>query len=249
PGLVLHLPFNNSLSDVTGRGNDAAGIHKVLNLGSVTTSNTVAPQATYDATKLCYVDGPGGSLAKGLHYVTTALDSPPSGTNLESFYASLNDRADLHFSSNANFTISFWVKNTDNAVGAQWADLPFLTTTPNSSFGGGLVCAYTFGLAPDNWIGGWAVTVFDAATATVGVGGRGTQGSIDDGNWHNLVHVFDRQNGLVTYLDGNPAAFNRQQGTKLQNAGDIDTGKWFTIGQDPTGSYNAVANGTSTAPY
>ena len=64
PGLVVHLPFNNALTDVTGRGNNAVGIHKILDLGSVTTTNPVAPQATYDATKLCYVDGPGGSLAR-----------------------------------------------------------------------------------------------------------------------------------------------------------------------------------------
>ena len=71
-----------------------------------------------------------------------------------------------------------------------------------------------------------------------GVGGRGEIGSINDGNWHHLVHVFDRQNGTMNYLDGLPVNFNKQSGTSIQSAtASIDSGAWFTIGQDPTGTY------------
>jgi hypothetical protein len=208
PGLVVHLPFDNSLSDATGRGNNGTGIHI-----SGTSSNVAAAS---------YVSGAIGS---AVHYSTDT-----SVTN--NTYITLGYRPDLQFSSNVSFSIAFWIRAPLNFAGA---DLPFMTTTVGSTFGTGLVLAYTYGLDPDNYPGGWAFSAFDPAGN--GVGGRGAIGSLNDGNWHHLVHVFDRKNGFSTYLDGFPVGFEKQQGTSFQAAGDIDTGSWFTIGQDPTGTY------------
>jgi hypothetical protein len=226
PGLVMHLPFDNNLNDVTGRGNNGVGIHRVQNLG-VISSNVAAPS---------YVTG---ALGQGLHFVTTFLDT--TETNIDATYVMLGDRADFRFSSNVNFTVAFWVKNTD-AIAAQWGDLPFVTTTTTSTFDTGLAFAWTYGRGDTPYIGGWAWSMYD--TGGNGVGGRGAQGSIDDGNWHHLVHTFDRQSGQnVNYLDGRVVAFNKQAGSSVAAAENIDTGNPLTIGQTWTGAYGEAGSG------
>ena len=79
------------------------------------------------------------------------------------------------------------------------------------------------------------MTIFDANYFGVGV--YGDVGSINDGNWHHLVHVVDRSLGAVTYLDGVRAHDSIQQGRSAAAAGNIDTGAPANIGQDPTGQY------------
>jgi len=225
PGLVLHLPFDNNLSDVTGRGNNAAGIHINQNLG-VVVSNTVTPTFA-----------PDGALGQAMSYSTTALDT--SLTNWDNFYASLGNRPDLHFSSNVNFSVSLWIRTPLNMT---FGDLPYLCSGVGSTFAApGLVFAYTYGYGSTAYPGGWAYSIFD--TAGSGVGGRGEIGSINDGGWHNLIHVFDRKAGAATYLDGVAVKFNKQSGTAAYNAADVDSGEWFSIGQDPTGLYVEPGSG------
>jgi hypothetical protein len=79
------------------------------------------------------------------------------------------------------------------------------------------------------------MTIFDEVGSGVGV--YGDIGSINDGNWHHLVHVIDRAVGAITYRDGLRAHPNVQQGFSAAAAGDIDTGAPTNIGQDPTGQY------------
>jgi hypothetical protein len=231
PGLVVHLPFNGSLADVTGRGNNAVGIHINRNLG-VTTSNTVAPTYVPDGMPLGH---------QAFHFSTTDIDG--NGTNFDNFYATFGrDLADLHFSSNVNFSVALWIRPPINYV---LNDLPYLCNGANSTFATpGIVFAYTYGVtvgSTPGYPGGWAYSVLDAGGA--GLGGRGELGSINDGYWHHLVHVFDRKNGAATYLDGLPVVFHKQQGTSIQAAGSFDTGEWFTIGQDPTGLYASATAG------
>src|SRR5207249_11753463 len=102
-------------------------------------------------------------------------------------------------------------RSNGDAIAAQWGDLPFFTSAVGSTFSPGLVFAWTYGKAPENYFGGWALSIFDQAGN--GVGGRGAEGSIDDGNWHHLVHVFDRNAGNVNYLDGVAVKLNKQAGT------------------------------------
>lgn len=214
PDLVLHLPFNNSLADSSGRGNNATGMKNVNGTAS-------AGPATYVA---------DGALGQGFHF-TTQVDSGSTNTS----YASLGIPDDLKFGSTVNFTFAFWIRSPANYAEG---DLPFITDTIGSTFGNGLVFAYTYGNgATTPWPGGWAMSIFDVNGT--GVGGRGEIGSINDGAWHHLVHVFDRQNGQWNYLDGRLVAFNKQSGTTATAAGDLDVGNAFTIGQDPTGAYVA----------
>lgn len=221
PGLVLHMPFDNNVNDTSGHANHGAGIRRIQNAG-VITSNVVAQS---------YV---AGKLGSGLHFASTPLDS--TGTNFDNYYVSLGERPDFQFADNVNFTVAFWVKNTDGPYGAVWFDLPFLCSVAGSTFSSpGLVLAYTYGIPPEDYIGGWAYSIYGSDG---GVGGRGDEGAIDDGTWRHLAYVFDRVAGATVYTNGVPAAFNKQSGTAAYNAGDINNpGAWLTIGQDPSGAY------------
>jgi len=121
-------------------------------------------------------------------------------------------------------------------IGFSGGDLPFFTDAINSTFNPGFTFAPTYGS------GGWALSLYDTTGAS-GIGAYGDAGSINDGNWHHLVHVFDRKNGNVNYLDGLQVRFNKQAGTSATAAQNIDSGSWFTIGQDPSGLYAEPGSG------
>jgi hypothetical protein len=237
PGLVMHMPFNGSLQDVTGRGNNAVGIHikGYLSTNAATvTSNVLAP--TY------VTDGMPTGTNMGMHFQTTDLDG--GGTNFENFYATLGTNPpDLQFGTVGNFSVALWIRPPANYV---LNDLPYFCDGAGSTFATpGIVFAYTYGTAASGnaaWPGGWAVSVLDAANG--GLAGRGEIGSINDGSWHHLVHVFDRKNGAVTYLDGLEVPLHKQAGTSIQAAGSFDNpSRWWTIGQDPTGLYASATAG------
>jgi hypothetical protein len=244
-GLVMHLPFNGSLQDVTGRGNNAAGIHINQNHG-VVSSNTLAP-GSWPAPAGYVPDGmPAGN--KGLECSTTDIDG--FGTNFDNFYATLGAvRSDVQFGTNVSFSVAYWVRSPLNYI---YNDLPFFGTGVGSTFATpGIVFAYTYAttaVGAPGWPGGWAFSVLD--TLRNGVGGRGDVGSINDRNWHHLVHVFDRENNAATtYLDGLKVPLHKQQGNALASAGSFDNNNWFTIGQDPTGLYNQATDvGTGAIP-
>jgi hypothetical protein len=212
PGLVLHLPFDDNLEDVTGRGNN----------GTAVGSPTFAPD---------------GEISQALHYATGTSNNVSGNHVTEADYVTLGIRPDLQFSSNISFTVSYWVRLPPNYIGG---DLPFFTDATNSTFNPGFAFAPSYGQTARTgnaaaWPGGWCLTIFDAGGFGIGV--YGDIGSINDGYWHHLVHVIDRSNGTVTYLDGVRAHDTIQQGRSAAAAGNIDTGAPANIGQDPTGQY------------
>jgi len=109
---VLHLPFDNNLSDVTGRGNNGSGVG--------------GPTFVSD-----------GKLGQALRYVTTTLGNTSGGPVTASSYVSLGTRPDLLFSSNVNFSVAFWTRMPDIIGTPDEGDLPWLTDTTNSTFGVG----------------------------------------------------------------------------------------------------------------
>jgi hypothetical protein len=183
-GLVLHLPFDGGLSDISGRNNNGTSV------GSTT-----------------IVAGKVGSGA--LHYFT---DTGSSSYN----YVTLGQRPDLSFGSNVNFTVAYWAKMP---AGSLFGDLPFICNAAGSGFSPG----YTF--APSYKLGGWSWTLN-------GTGVYGAAGSINDGEWHHLVHTFDRAGKGITYLDG-----VQVDSRSVSTVGSIDQAAPTSIGQDPTGGY------------
>jgi hypothetical protein len=226
PGLVMHLPFDGALPDATGRGNNATSIHINMNHG-VLSSNVAPPTYVPDGM-------PAGH--QGFHFSTTDIDG--YNTNFDNFYATLGTvRPDLQFGSNVSFSVAFWIRSPVNYAGN---DLPFFCNGIGSTFATpGIVFAYTYGTsngAAAGYPGGWAYSVLDSGC--YGLAGHGEVDSINNGNWHHLVHVFDRKNNVATtYLDGLEVPFHKQGGNSLGSASSFDNNNPFTIGQDPTGLY------------
>jgi hypothetical protein len=219
-GLVVHLPFDNDLTDATGRGNDGTAIQV-----SATSSNVSSPTFV------------SGMLGSALHY-SSDFGVYPCCTTTNANYVTLGVRPDLQFGSTTNFSVAYWIRLPPNYAGG---DLPFFTDAVNSTFGPGFVFAPTYGAqgtsAQGSADGGWAFSLFDGATGANGIGVYGDAGTINDGGWHHLVHTIDRVNGLVTYLDGVAASYAVVSGSSIAAAGNINTGRAATIGQDPTGRY------------
>jgi hypothetical protein len=219
-GLVLHLPFDNNLTDATGRGNNGTAINVTTTSSNVTTATFVS-----------------GMLGSALHY-SSDFGVFPCCTTTNTDYVTLGVRPDLQFSSNVNFSVAYWIRLPANYQGG---DLPFFTDAIGSTFSAGFVFAPTYGVqgtsANGSVNGGWALSLFDGTFGVNGLAVYGNANSINDGAWHHLVHTFDRVKGMVTYLDGVAAAYSIQGGTSVSDAGNVDTSHPATIGQDPTGKY------------
>jgi hypothetical protein len=209
--LVMHLTFDNTLIDATGRGNN--GTNEASGTTVVSTNNYVP-----------------GVLGQAFSYATTV-----TSTSTNASYVTLGVRPDLQFS-NDSFTVSMWVQLPLNYIGN---DLPFFCDVIGSTFGyPGYCFEPTFGTTVGTtlgWAGGWGFSVFDSTQ--VGEGVYGDVGSINDGNWHHLIYVIDHSAGATVYLDGVPSHQNRQSGTTVAGIGNIDSTNRATIGQDPTGVY------------
>jgi hypothetical protein len=212
PGLVVHLPFDNDLTDATGRGNDGTAIQQTTTSSNISSASFVS-----------------GMVGSALHY---------SSDSTNANYVTLGLRPDLQFGSNTDFSVGYWIRLPAGYAGG---DLPFFTDATGSTFNGGFCFAPTYGTQATGGAGsvsgGWASSLFDAATGANGIGVYGGAGSINDGNWHHLVHTVDRVNGVVTYLDGVAVNYAVEAGSSAAEAGNIDTGHPATIGQDPTGLY------------
>lgn len=185
-GLVLHLPFDNDVLDTSGRGNNA----------------TIVNAPTFTA----------GQIGSGAFHFNTVVAS--SIYNYATFGSTTP--ADLQFSSNVNFSVSYWVRMP---VGAIPGDLPILCSSSNSAYGDGVT------IAPSYKLGGWSWTLN-------GVGIYGADNSINDGNWHHVLNTFDRTGNGQTYLDG---VLVDSRG--IASAGDVDQPGAMNIGQSASGVY------------
>ncbi|HEY9172677.1 MAG TPA: LamG-like jellyroll fold domain-containing protein [Verrucomicrobiae bacterium] len=123
---------------------------------------------------------------------------------------------DLKFGSSVNFSVAYWVRLP---AGATPADLPFLSSATNSYGGDGI----TF--APSYERGGWSWSLN-------GTGVYGANSSINDGNWHCLIHTFDRTGDALTYLDGVLV----HKGN-IASVGNVDHSGAMNIGQGSAGTY------------
>jgi hypothetical protein len=216
-GLVMHLTFDGTLADATGRGNNATN---EASGGAPLLTNNYVP----------------GEIGEAFTYQTTV-----SSVTTNANYATIGVRPDLQFGTNS-FTVSMWVQLPANYVGN---DLPFFTDVLGSTFGyPGFCFEPSFGQTENGtagWPGAWGFSVFDGSPAGEGV--YGDVGTINDGAWHNLIYVIDRTAGATVYLDGVVAHQNRQKGTTVVGIGSINSTNSATIGQDPTGLYPQSSDG------
>jgi hypothetical protein len=143
-------------------------------------------------------------------------------------YATLGVRPDLAFSSNVNFSVSYWVRLP---YGAQPGDIPFI----GNAIGAGSSPGYFFG--PGYVNGAWRWTLKNADGTGSTVRSAGEANSINDGNWHNVISTFNRQGNATTYVDGLLTST-----VAISGIGDLDTGNAVVVGQDPTGAYDDGAS-------
>ncbi len=244
PGLVMLHRFENNLTDSTGRGNNGTA-KAVFYTGSVlTTNNSATPQ---------FVSGPPGR-GNAYHYQSDfgPVTTPGATTTTNTEYVSLGVLpADLRFSSNINFSVAMWVKQP---FAFQGGDLPFFTSTEGALGGQGFVFSPAYGYgnggglnpnpAPLNY-GAWGMSLYDVGSVNGSrIYGDITEGSLNDGLWHHLVYVLDRNNKqAVVYFDGLPAKAYKISGNLTGAAKTIDTNAPVSIGQDPTGKYAETGSG------
>ncbi len=139
-------------------------------------------------------------------------------------YVTLGIPSDLQFSSNINFTVSYWARFTGTP-----GDLPFFCNSERSLANPG------FAFAPSYKEGGWAWTL--CSTYPLGWSeflGLGEPSSINDGQWHHLLHSFDRENEGVTFLDGVRV---RSCSIVARATETLSRSAAVNIGQDATGRY------------
>jgi hypothetical protein len=158
-----------------------------------------------------------GRLGQALHYETDVN----AGTYN---YVTLGTPADLQFGTDVNFSVAYWARFTGTPY-----DLPFLCSAIQSYSNPGL------SFAPGYGTGTWSYSLDSADGSSKVETGSATQ-LINDGQWHHLVHVFDRAGLGRTYLDGVLV-----DSRSITNLGSADTGLAFNIGQDPSGTYAVTA--------
>jgi len=144
-------------------------------------------------------------------------------------YVSLGNPADLQFGGNTSFSVAFWIKFT-GAPG----DLPFLCNNANSYGDAG----FTF--APSWQTGSWSWSLNDGASPTGWPGFAAQYGDeagfpnvLNDGVWHHLVFLVDRDGDVTTYTDGVKVHSKSIDGLVF----NLDTGIDVNIGQAANGAY------------
>jgi hypothetical protein len=140
-------------------------------------------------------------------------------------YVSLGTPTDLAIGPAQNFSAAFWIKFTGSP-----GDLPFFGNTVNSYGDPGI------DFAPSYNQGSWSWYISDqGSSAWQGLGLYSpVQNNLNDGQWHHLVHIFDRSFEAVTYLDGvkvNTTAISSGAGW------DLNTPNEWEIGQAGGGFY------------
>jgi autotransporter-associated beta strand protein len=171
--------------------------------------------------------------AKAVHYETAIT---PGVTN----YVTLGVRPDLKFSSNVDFTVSYWVRQPNGSI---YTNLPFFGDAVGSS-GSGSGGNPGFVFAPYQTAisaGGWQLAIGGALHSMSSPSQFTTfpdSDLINDGNWHHLVHVATRAANVATYLDG-----VQVDSEAISFIDDISNNNPAVIGQDPTGAYPVAAGG------
>lgn len=135
-------------------------------------------------------------------------------------YVSLGTPRDLDFGPGQNFTVAFWVKFTGNP-----GDLPFLANNSFSTGDLGVTIAPSY--QHSSWSWGFNNVLAPQPWPGIAICGLPSSG-LNDGTWHHIVHVFDRNGDAVTWLDG-----VRANATPIAEAANWDfrTRMEWTIGQ------------------
>jgi hypothetical protein len=221
--LVVHLTFDNTMNDDSGRGNNAA--YTSAGLVVHPSSPTYVP----------------GKLGQGFQFNTY-----PDGSLIE--YATLGYPADLQFGNFTDFSIAFWINTySTNIVGG--SDCAYLANRNWNSSGSRGFGIFSQGGRTTVRV---HYTVTDPSVNKVVSVRPNTPASenLYDGGWHHIAVACQRGGSTKIYVDGvlestvvSTATTNTFDTYALSDNG---VGETVNIGQDGTGTYNQ--SGTSANP-
>lgn len=156
-----------------------------------------------------------GKVGQAVHIATT------SGAD----YLQVTDNAqDFVFAETNSFTVSYWLKYT-----TAFNDSPIIGNAINSTYQLGWVFTEASGKVEYS-------LVSTANSGTYVANPVAGSPLINDGAWHNIVGVVDRdQQMALVYVDGAFAG-----SWSIEGLGTLDYGNAVTIGQDPTGAYGTA---------
>ncbi len=152
----------------------------------------------------------------------------------EDDYVEIIDSDALSFRYTEDFSVSLWVKITE--------DVSDPSIIGDKDWGSGGNKGFTMFLTHERWKINLAdgngnrldVTVSDAMRA---------EKKVDDGKWHHLVASLDRDGDVVIYQDG--VELGRAD---MSAVGDMNSGFPINLGQDGTGTYGDFFPGQSGEP-
>ena len=167
---------------------------------------------------------PGKIGSKALYYNTDASDP----NNLVYNYVTLGTPDDLAFGADVDFTLAYWVRMPVQRNPGWESRMPAFGNVGGGDWYGLWESGYSFGP-----VGMWQTWLWTLAPDVGYAFGTGYPDvSITDGNWHHLVHSFDRTGNGITYYDG-----VRVNSVDISGVGNLDTGYPVNIGQNGEGNF------------
>jgi hypothetical protein len=211
--LVVHLTFDDTLNDDSGRGNNATYVG----------TNGLAVQPTAPT----FIPG---KLGKGFQFNTY-----PDASLIE--YATLGYPDDLKFGTNTDFSIAFWIKTDGtNLVGEDPAYIANRNWNSSGSRGWGIFMQKAYDTVRVDY------TVTEPSTVKLSVRpNTPANENLYDGAWHHLAVTCARGGDVKIYVDGvleNTSAFPASTATlDTDTLSDNGVPEAVNIGQDGTGTY------------
>ncbi len=143
----------------------------------------------------------------------------------------VDNNNDFDFAATDSTSVACWLKYT-----GAFNDLPIIGNAVNSTYQKGWV------LSEDGGKFEWTAVGVDVGSIIADpVGGP----LINDGTWHHVAVVFDRDAQVATsYVDGQLV-----DSRSIAALGTIYTGNPVTIGQDPTGIYPSATSPTFSGTF
>ena len=222
--LVVHLSFDNTMNDDSGRGNNAAYVS--------TNGLIVQPSSP------TYVPG---KLGQGFQFNTY-----PDGSLIE--YATLGYPADVKFGTSTDFSIAFWIKtySTNIVGGGDPAYIANRNWNSSSSLGWGVFLQGGLTTVRVHYtVTSPSVTKLSVRPPTP------ASENLYDGAWHHLAVTCQRGGNTKTYVDGvleDTSLFAASTATLDTDAlSDNGIPETVNIGQDGTGTYTQGSGGNPPA--
>lgn len=168
-----------------------------------------------------------GATSQILDLALKAMGRTPSNLldGTDGGYMTLPRNDALLFGANQDFTIEFWI-HTD-AINADPSIISNKNWSSGSNVGWGI-----FYLE-----GGWKVNINGTGGSRIDL--NSSLPAINDGNWHHLAVVFDRDDQLNIYQDGE---LSNQILMASLDGKNIDSGLPINVFQDGTGAYSPNMN-------